>query len=104
MAIEMINSIRAAEAEASAIKASVKEEAKNIIAKAKEQSRLQSDKAQADAYEEANAIIEAANKSAEEMSFKQDGEFAAKLEAVKKTAELQLDTAADFILKELFEV
>ena len=104
MAIEIINSIKNAEAEAAAIKSSAKEQAKSIIADAKEQAKKQSDYAQQEAYNKANKVISSAKTKADEMSVNNDSEFDLQLAEVKKKAESKLDVCADFILKEILGV
>ena len=104
MALEMIESIRNAEKEASDIRNEASLKAKDIIAKADEKAKKDAEEAEKNAYAKASEIISDAEKSARELSADGADAVSAQLSGLKKSAEAKLDAAADFILKELFKV
>ena len=104
MALEMIDSIRKAEKEASDIRYDACEKAKEIIAKAAEKAKTDAEEAEKNAYAKASAIAEDAKLSAEKISADGAEDVAGQLSGLKAAAEGKLDCAADFILKELFKI
>lgn len=104
MAVEMINSIRAAEEAAAEIRKAGLENAKSIINNAEVTAKSNSEASEKNAYDEANRVLAEADNRIKELAEEQNKAFAELSSKTREAAEVKIDSAADFILKELLKI